>query len=287
VRNVALQLCHALLITERVLRLPTQGPLEIFVSVVGLKVGAQDTKPLPVLGDLLPVALDILEVLGEVRKAPFKDLAVELRAHHGLEVDVLEPGLLGLLEHKVGGALDGAQEGADLVRVLSDKPVVADVQDGAEAAAAQLGELVDAQHLHVRLGAALRGEPLLELDHLHVLQADAGIDLALDDSLGHVHAAADRGVVVGRHPVVGGQLVDLDLAEFADVADSLALEGLEVGGDPGRLEVDDTREGLIKKTADGRDWKATGFGLREVVSNHIRFCNNRDQDIQQGCGSWP
>lgn len=266
VRDVALQLRHALLVTRRVLRLPSQSPLEVLVGVVGLEVGAQNAEALPVVGDLLPVALDVLEVLGEVREAPLEDLAVELRPHHGLEVDVLQPGLLGLLEHVVRGALDGAQERADLVRVLGDEPVVADVQDGAEAAAAQLGELVDAQHLHVALGAALGGEPLLELDHLHVLQADAGVDLALDDGLGHVHAAAHRGVVRGGHPVVRGQLVDLDLAELADVSDALALEGLEVGGDAGRLEVDDTGERLVEKTANGCDREATGFGLRSFVS---------------------
>lgn len=269
VRNVALQLRHTLLVTRRVLRLPSQGPLEVLIGIVGLKVGAQDAKPLAVVGDLLPVALDILEVLAEVREAPLEDLAVELRAHDGLEVDVLEPGPLGLLDHKVGGALDGAQERADPGRVLGDEPVVADVQDGAEAAAAQLGQLVDAQHLHVALGAALGREPLLELDHLHVLEADAGVDLALDDGLGHVHAAADCGVVGGRHPVVGGQLVDLDLAELADVSDALALEGLEVRGDAGRLEVDDTGEGLVEETANGRDREVAGFGLRAFVSNLV------------------
>ena len=85
------------------------------------------------------------------------------------------------------------------------------VENGTEAATAELGQLVDAEHLDVVLGAALRGEPLLQLHHLHVLEADAGVDLALDDGLGHIHAAADGGVVGGSHPVVLGQLVDLDL----------------------------------------------------------------------------
>lgn len=261
VRDVALQLRHSLLVTKRILRLPCQSPLKVLVGVVGLEVGVQNAEPLPVVGDLLPVALDVLEVLGEVREAALEYLAVQLRAHHGLEVDVLQPGLLGLLEHEIGGTLGGAQECANLIRVLGDELIVADVQNGAEAAAAQLGELVDAQHLDVALGTALRREPLLELDHLHVLQADAGVDLALDDSLGHVHPAADSGVVRRGHPVVGGKLVDLNLAELADISDALALEGLEVGGDAGRLEIDNSGERLVEKTANGRNREAACFRL--------------------------
>jgi hypothetical protein len=60
---------------------------------------------------------------------------------------------------------------------------------------------------------------------------------------------------------VRGELVDLDLAELADVADALALEGAEVGGDARRLEVDDAGEGLVEKAADGLDGEVAGFGL--------------------------
>lgn len=55
-------------------------------------------------------------------------------------------------------------------------------------------------------------EPFFELDHLHVLQTDSGVDGAVDDRFGYVHSAADGGVVVGGHAVVLGEFVDLDLA---------------------------------------------------------------------------
>jgi hypothetical protein len=60
---------------------------------------------------------------------------------------------------------------------------------------------------------------------------------------------------------VRGQLVDLDLAELADVADAFAAERAEVGRDARILEVDNASEGFIEKTADGNDGIVTGFGL--------------------------
>lgn len=260
-RNLILKLNHSLLVTGRVRRVLIKSPLEELIGVVGLEALVQDTKPLAVLGNLGPVALNVLQIMRKVGKAALKDLAVQVGAHDGLEIDVLLPSLLRVLQHKVGRLLDGLHELAHLVRVLGDEGLVADVQDGAEAAASQLGELVDAKHLHVRLGAALSGEPLLELDHLDVLQTDAGIDGALDDGLGDVHAAAHGGVLVGRHAVVRCQLVDLDLAELADIADALALEGAEVGGDARVLEVDNSGEGLVEQTADGQDGEVTSLGL--------------------------
>ena len=60
------------------------------------------------------------------------------------------------------------------------------------------------------------------------------------------------------------QLVDLDLAELADVADALAAQGGEVGGDArGALEVDDAGEGLVEEGADGLDGEGAGLGLDE------------------------
>lgn len=259
--NLLLQLGNALLVTDGVVGLGLQHPLQVLVGVVGLEAGIQDAEALAVLGDLVPVALHVLQVLGEVGEAALEDLAVQVGAHDGLEGDVLGPRRLGLREDKVGRALDGTHEGAGLGRVLAEERLVANVEDGAEAAAAQLGELVDAQHLHVGLGAALRGEPLLELDHLDVLQADAGVDVAVDDGARHVHAAPHGRVVLGRHAVVRRQLVDLDLAELADVADALALEGAEVGGDSGRLEVDDAGERLVEQASDGEDGEFAGLGL--------------------------
>ena len=83
------------------------------------------------------------------------------------------------------------------------------------------------------------------------LEADAGVDLAVLDGLGDVHAAADGGVVRGGHSVMRSQFVDLNLAELADVTDALALEGAEVGGDARVLEVHDSGEWLVEETADG------------------------------------
>jgi hypothetical protein len=41
-----------------------------------------------------------------------------------------------------------------------------------------------------------------EFGKVHILQADAGVDVALDYCFGDVHAAADGCVVVGSHAVV-------------------------------------------------------------------------------------
>ena len=60
------------------------------------------------------------------------------------------------------------------------------------------------------------------------------------------------------------ELIDLDLAKFADIADALATKGAEVSGDARVLEVDNTSEGLVEKTADGKDREVTGFGLGDV-----------------------
>lgn len=115
--------------------------------------------------------------------------------------------------------------------MFGQKGLVANVQDGTEAAASQLGELVNAEHLDIGLGPALRFEPMFKLNHLDVLEADAGVDGAFDNGFGDVHATADSRVVGWGHAVMGGQFVDLDLTELADVADAFALEGAEVGCD--------------------------------------------------------
>jgi len=65
---------------------------------------------------------------------------------------------------------------------------------------------------------------------------------------------------------VRGEFVDLDLAKLADVANALALEGAEVGGDARVFEVDNTSEGFVKKTADGLDGEVSSLGGESV--NH-------------------
>lgn len=259
--DLLLQVNHALLVTSWVGRVALKVPGKELVGVVRDKGLLQNTKSLPVCSNLLPVTLHILEVLREVGVRALVDLAVDWVSHLRLDINVLLVRLSGVGDNIVGSALDRTHEGSDLVLVRGDEGIVGDVQDGAEAAASKLGELVNAQHLDVIAGAALGGKPLLKLDHLDVLKSDTGVDGALDDGLGDVHAAADGGILVGRHAVVASELVDLDLAELTDVADALSLEGSEVGGDAAVLEVDDSGEGLVEEGANGGDGEVTGFGL--------------------------
>lgn len=259
--DVALQLRHPLLVTGRIGRLLSERPLEELVGVVWHEVGVQHAQSLSIVGHFGPVSLDVLQVVGQVREAALEDLTVHGCVQHGFEVDEQRPRFLGVLKHKVGGAFDGTHERADLVGVLCDERIVADVQDGAEAAAAEFGQLVDAQHLHIRLWAALRLKPFLELDHLHVLESNPGIDLAADDGFRHVHPAPHRRVVRGRHAIVRGQLVNLDLSKLADIADTFTLQCAEVGCDSGGLKVDHASEGLIEETSNGGDGEVAGFGL--------------------------
>lgn len=55
-----------------------------------------------------------------------------------------------------------------------------------------------------------------------------------------------------------------NLAEFTDVADSLALERTEVLSDSVALQVDKTGERLIEQRANRSDREVTGFGLFPV-----------------------
>jgi hypothetical protein len=59
---------------------------------------------------------------------------------------------------------------------------------------------------------------------------------------------------------VGSEFVELNLSEFADVADLLALEGFEVSGDAGGGQVDNTSEGLVEERANGINRESTGGG---------------------------
>ena len=140
----------------------------------------------------------------------------------------------------VGAALDGLHEFLDLLGVLGKEGVIGwamevswdlsislttrnriskvrtDVEDAAEAAAPQLRQLINPEHLHIRSGSSLAGEPLLELNHLNILQSDAGVNAAFDDRLGDVHSTSDGLVVSRLHPVVLCQFINLDL--FQDVS---------------------------------------------------------------------
>lgn len=266
--HILLELNHSLLVASRITGFRLQSPVKKLVGVVGGEVWAQDAKSLTILGDLGPVALDVLEVLREVCVAALKDLSVELSAHDRLEVDILLPRSVRVGQDKVSRLLDGAHKGPNLVRVLRDEGLVANVENRAEAAASEFGELVNAKHLDVGLVPALGSKPLLQLNHLHVLEADTGVNLPLHNGLGDVHAAADGRVIGGSQAVVRSELIDLNLAKLADVTDTLALEGPKVGRDSGLLEVDDAGEGFVQKAANREDRVVTGFGLL-VKDQHL------------------
>lgn len=266
-RHLLLQRHHLLLISRRIHLITLGSPIhQKLIRIIRLKRLIQHPQAFAIFGDFLPIALDIFQVLREIRKTPLEDFAVQRRAHDGFEIDVFGPCLLGMGQDEIGGALDGAHKGFDLVWVLCEEFLVANVEDGAEAAAAQFGEFVDAEHLYIRLGTVLRAQPFLEFDHLDVLESDARVDFAFDDGFGHVHAAAHGRVVFGAHAIVGGEFVDLDLAEFSYVTDLLALERAEVGGDAAVLEVHDARKRLIEERSDGEDGELASFGGERV--NH-------------------
>lgn len=209
--DLLLQLGHALLIAKRISGIGIQSPRQVVIGVVSHEVGTQDAQPLSIVGHLSPVTTNILQVTTEVRERPLKNLPVDRSTHDRLHVHVLLESAGGFSQNVVCSALDGPHEFLHFLRVGGQEGVVGNVQDRAEAAASELGELVDAQHLHVVAGPALLGEPFSELDHLDVLEADTRVNIAADDGFGYVHAAPDGGVVVGGHAVVFGEFVDLDL----------------------------------------------------------------------------
>lgn len=55
------------------------------------------------------------------------------------------------------------------------------------------------------------------------------------------------------------------LAKLSNITDTLALEGLEVGGNAAFLEIDNSGERLIQERSEGGDRKVTGFGLLCLV----------------------
>lgn len=283
--NLALEFHHALLVASGVLRVCIKNPLEVLVGIVGDKVRAKDSEALAVLGHLAPVALDILEVLGEVGEASLEDLPVKFGTHDWFEIDIFSPGSLRLTQNKVGGALDSTKERANLFRVLGQEVVIGDVEDGAETAAPKLGELVDTEHLDIRLGSTLACEPLFKLNHLDIFQANTSVNLARLDGLGDVHAAANRSVVVRGESIVRSELVNLNLSKFADVANALALEGAEVCRDARVFEVDNTCERLVQKASDGSNREVASLSLWERQSTIRLQCPRIG--VQQECESWP
>jgi hypothetical protein len=145
------------------------------------------------------------------------------------------------------------------------------VEDAAETATPQLRKFVNPEHLDIGPWTSLAGEPLLKLDHLHVLKFNAGVNAALDDRLRDVHSTSNGFAVSGLHAIVLCQLINLDLSlelallhvqyliallpvrvssfpylsKFANVTNLLALQATEVRGDPAIIEIHHTGEWLI------------------------------------------
>lgn len=122
--NLLLQDSHLLLVSDWISRFTLERPLEQLIGVVRLEVRRQDLETLSVLGDLGPVALDVLQVLREVGIGALEDLAVDGIGHLRLDVDVGGVGAGGVAEDVVGGAFDGAQELLDSILVLGEEGVV-------------------------------------------------------------------------------------------------------------------------------------------------------------------
>jgi hypothetical protein len=69
------------------------------------------------------------------------------------------------------------------------------------------------------------------------------------------------------------------LSELSDVADTLAVQRLEISGDAGILEVDDTSERFVKEGADGGDGEATGLGGESMdhgLEAHVNLARSND-----------
>lgn len=86
-------------------------------------------KTLAVLGDLVPITLNILEVPGHVTEGTLIDLAIDFTGHVGLHFDKEFISNRRLSEHEVSASLDGLHEGSDLLGILGNKGFIANEQD--------------------------------------------------------------------------------------------------------------------------------------------------------------
>ena len=77
---------------------------------------------------------------------------------------------------------------------------------------------------------------------LHAVDPDTIVNIALYDALCNIDPASDRFLVRGLHPVVFGELVDLNTSEFADITNLLAFQVGEVLSDAVAVDVHDAGE---------------------------------------------
>lgn len=77
------------------------------------------------------------------------------------------------------------------------------------------------------------------------------------------------------------------LSELADIANALALEGAEVGGDTTVLEVHHSGERLIEERPDGQDREVAGFGLNLMSAILLQKHLQHTRNVQPKYGSLP
>lgn len=254
-------------------------PRKELVGHILLEVGLHHTQTLAVVRDLIPIAGDIGTVAAHVDVRALKYLLVLSRVHRLLELLVLVPSLGGLIDHKICCLFDSAHKGKGLFWVARKERLIRNVQDRAEAAAAKLCELVNAQHLDIGSGAALSLAPLLQLNHLDILQTNASINVTTLDGISDIHADTHGGVVRLGHAKVRGKLVNLDLAKLAHVANTLAFQAAEISRDPGTFKVNYTSEGLVQQRSNRLDWEPTGLtsdGMDHGLSTHVHLTRTND-----------
>lgn len=119
-----LELSHPLLVLGGIRRLFNKLPLQEVVGVVGLEVGLKNAESFPISCDLLPIALDVLEVLGEVGVRSLKDLPVDKVGHLWFDIDVRRVRLLRLTENILCRLFDCSHELPNFLGVLGQEIIV-------------------------------------------------------------------------------------------------------------------------------------------------------------------
>lgn len=104
--NFMLELSHSLLVLGRVRRLLNKFPLQELIGIIGLETSLEDAQAFPISRDLLPIALDVLEVLREIGVRSLEDLSVDRIGHLWFDIDVGRVGLLWLAENILCRLLD-------------------------------------------------------------------------------------------------------------------------------------------------------------------------------------
>lgn len=160
------------------------------------------------------------------------------------------------------------------------------VENRAKATTSQLGQFINSQHLHLVSSSPLADEPFLEFYHLYVLKSNACVDFTFDNCLRDVHPAADSLIVIWRHAIVLGQLIDLDLLlnlvslrkrkgeerklekpylpKLPDIPNHLPLQTLKISRNSTPLQIHHTRKRFIEQRTNTSDRESTSFSSESV-----------------------